>query len=142
MLKEQLQFYGTLSLANNGGFASVRSRPSRLGLRNSDQLLIRVRGDGRTYYFDLRVEGNRTAFSYRVSCATEKGKWQEFRVPIKMFRATSFGRVLRDSSPVDASRVVAVGFVIADKREGPFNLDVDWIKVISAESTDASLAGS
>jgi monofunctional biosynthetic peptidoglycan transglycosylase len=30
--RQTLQFYGTLSLENNGGFASVRSRPRTLAL--------------------------------------------------------------------------------------------------------------
>ena len=33
--RQTLEFYGTLSLENNGGFASVRSRPRTLGLRRA-----------------------------------------------------------------------------------------------------------
>ncbi len=45
--RQTLEFYGTLSLENNGGFASVRSRPRALGLQAGDTLVARVRGDGR-----------------------------------------------------------------------------------------------
>ena len=51
--RQTLEFYGTLSLENNGGFASVRSRPSDLGLRAGNTLVSRVRGDGRAYQFNL-----------------------------------------------------------------------------------------
>lgn len=44
-----LRFEGNLSLANNGGFASIRTRPSRLPLAGGDVLIVRVRGDGREY---------------------------------------------------------------------------------------------
>src|SRR3954454_13929322 len=37
-----MEFFGTLSLENNGGFASVRSRRSDLGLNRDDMLLIRL----------------------------------------------------------------------------------------------------
>ena len=45
--RQTMEFYGTLSLENNGGFVSVRSRPSRLGLQTGDTLVARMRGDGR-----------------------------------------------------------------------------------------------
>jgi monofunctional biosynthetic peptidoglycan transglycosylase len=120
---------GNLSLANNGGFASVRSATGRLDLRDSDELLIRVRGDGRTYHVNLRVPNNRMAFSYRASFASKAGEWQEVRIPVNEFRATSFGLVLRNASPVDSQSVNSIGFMIADKKPGPFQLEIDWIKV-------------
>src|SRR3954463_13710822 len=42
--KKTLEFYGTLSLENNGGFASVRTKPKKLGLKKGDVLLVRIRG--------------------------------------------------------------------------------------------------
>ena len=45
---EGIRFSGNLSLANNGGFASMRSRPKELSLKSSDTIVLRVRGDGRT----------------------------------------------------------------------------------------------
>lgn len=121
-------FFGNLSLANNGGFASVRSSPSRLNLQAGDELLVRVRGDGRKYYLDVRSPSNRMAFSYRVSIQTQAGKWQEFRVPMSMFVGTSFGRTLPNARPV-AAQVNSIGFTLSDKREGPFKLEVDSIRV-------------
>src|SRR4051794_21095017 len=41
-----MEFFGPLSLENNGGFASVRSRRSDLGLKRDDTMLIRLKGDG------------------------------------------------------------------------------------------------
>ena len=50
-----LEFSGALSLENNGGFASVRSRPKKLGLETGDVLIARLRGDGRDYTLNLYV---------------------------------------------------------------------------------------
>ena len=128
----QLSFFGNLSLANNGGFASVRSRNANLGIQQNEELWLRVRGDGRKYNLDLRVPNNRMAFAYRVTIQTEANQWQEFRVPMGMFRATSFGRVVSNAAPVNAANVTSVGFTISDKKQGPFKLDVDWIKLTKA----------
>jgi monofunctional biosynthetic peptidoglycan transglycosylase len=129
-----LKFYGNLSLQNNGGFASVRSTPSGLGLGDEDVIVARVRGDGRRYYLNARVPTFRMAFSYRASFQTKSGEWQEIRIPLKSLRATSFGRQIPNASPVNASKVNGIGFLLADKIPGGFALEVDWIKVVRSDS--------
>ena len=44
-------FRGAVSLANNGGFATVRSLPARHDLGKADSFVIHVHGDGRRYKF-------------------------------------------------------------------------------------------
>ena len=68
------------------------------------------------------------AFSYRASFKTEKDKWTEVTIPFTDLKATSFGRIVEKAKPLDASNVEAVGFLLADKKAGPFKLDVAWIK--------------
>lgn len=123
-----LEFYGALSLENRGGFASIRSRSSTFDFSNVDDLVIRVRGDGRAYFLSLYVPTNRIAYSYRAEFDTKAGRWQEIRVPIKSFRATWFGRKQANAPPVDTINVRSLGFTLADKKEGIFKLEVDWIK--------------
>ena len=48
------------------------------------------------------------------------------------FVATFHGRVFPDQK-LDPSKVNYVGFLLADKKAGPFKLEVDWIKVTKAE---------
>ena len=72
--RQTLEFFGTLSLENNGGFASVRSRPGELGLEEGDTLAVRVRGDGREYQVNLYTAERRTAFSYRAPLRTRAGE--------------------------------------------------------------------
>jgi len=128
--RQTLEFYGTLSLENNGGFASVRSRPRTLGLQTGDTLVARVRGDGREYQLNLYTADRMMAFSYRAPVKTRTGEWLEVRIPLDAFEATSFGRVIRGAGPVDPRSVTAVGFLLAEKTPGPFLLEVAWIKVL------------
>ena len=123
-----LRFFGTLSLANNGGFASVRSQRANFGLVAGDTLVIRARGDGRTYSLNLYTPARRMAFSYRASFETVKDEWVEVSIPVEDFVATSFGRVVRNS-PLDPTRVNRCGFVLGDKKAGPFECTIDWVKV-------------
>jgi monofunctional biosynthetic peptidoglycan transglycosylase len=129
---EKMKFFGTLSLENNGGFASVRSRPTKLGLKKDDTLVTRVRGDGREYTLNLYVPRPRTAFSYRWTFKTQKNKWIEIRAPWDQFVATSFGRVV-PNDPLNPTEVNALGFLLSDKQAGPFQLEVEWIRVSNSD---------
>ena len=130
--KKTLEFFGTLSLENNGGFASVRTKAKKLGLEKGDVLLVRVRGDGREYSMSLHVPRPLVAFSYRATVQTKKDEWIEVKVPLDKFVATSFGRVVKDAGPVDPGEVNGLGFLLSDKKAGPFKMEVEWIKVVRA----------
>lgn len=126
---QTMEFFGTLSLANNGGFASVRSQGSSLGLTTGDTIVARVRGDGRKYTFNLYTPNRRMAFSYRTEFTTLKDQWIEVQMPLESFVATSFGRVVANQ-PLNPASVNGVGILLGDKKPGPFKLEVDWIKAV------------
>ncbi|MEZ6034030.1 MAG: CIA30 family protein [Planctomycetaceae bacterium] len=123
-----MQFFGTLSLENNGGFASIRTRPTNLQLRQGDKLIVRVRGDGRTYSFNLHVPRRQTAFSYRADFETRKDEWIDAEIPLDKFEATSFGQVVQNQT-LDPAEVNGLGILLGGKKAGPFRLEVEWIKV-------------
>ena len=126
-----LEFFGELSLENRGGFASVRAQPAELKLQQDDMVVVRIRGDGRTYYFSAYVPTVRIAFSYRKPIETVDGEWREVRVRLSELVPTSFGRPVKRLGPVDPTRINALGFLLADKKAGPFKLEVDWIGVVN-----------
>ncbi len=124
-----MEFFGTLSLANNGGFASVRSKAKKLDLEKGDTLVAKVKGDGREYTLNLYPNRSRTAFSYRATVQTKKDEWIEVRVPLDEFEATSFGQLVREAGAVKPEEVSSVGFLLGDKKAGPFKMEIEWIKV-------------
>jgi len=128
--RQTMEFYGILSLENNGGFASVRSRPRKLGLQAGDTLVARVRGDGREYQLNLYTNERMRAYSYRAAAPTRRGEWIEVAIALDRFEATSFGRVIRGAGPVDPPSVTSIGFLLAEKTPGPFALEVAWIHVL------------
>lgn len=123
-----LEFSGMLSLENNGGFTSVRTKARKIGLEAGDTVVARVRGEGREYSLNLYLDKRMRAFSYRAAIQTKKGRWIEVKVPLDTFEATSFGQVVQDAGPVNPEQVNAVGFLLGDKKAGPFKLEVAWIK--------------
>ncbi len=128
----KMEFFGTLSLANNGGFASVRARGSNLAMNRDDVIVARVRGDGREYKFNVYSGGNLGGISYRQSFKTKKGEWIEVEFPANKFVATWRGRTYRNER-LDPGKVSGLGFLLGDKKPGPFKLEIEWIKVKSPE---------
>ena len=122
-----LEFSGNISLENQGGFASIRTQSADLGLDGLDTIALRVKGDGRTYYLDLRAAKTFAAASYRAPLKTQKDTWQEVRVPLKDFEYSVFGRRIAGAEALTANQVKSVGFTLADKQAGPFRLEIAWI---------------
>jgi uncharacterized surface protein with fasciclin (FAS1) repeats len=135
-----LLFTGDLSLANNGGFASIRMKPGDLGLAGTSGIAVKARGDGRTYWVDLRVSNQMSASSYRAFLPTSAGKWKETLIPFKDFKLQSFGREL-PSKAINPAAISSAGFTLADKKEGPFSLEIEYVKATGdadgADATDA-----
>lgn len=132
--KNTMEFFGTLSLKNNGGFASVRTKGKKLGLEKGDTLVVKVKGDGREYSLNLYLNKPLIAFSYRATVQTKKDEWIEVEIPLDKFEATSFGRPVKDAGAVKPEEINAVGFMLGDKKAGPFKMEVEWIKVERAEA--------
>lgn len=124
-----MEFFGTLSLANNGGFASVRTKPKNLGIEQGDALVAKVRGDGREYMLNLYPSRQRVAYSYRAAMQTKKDQWIEVKIPLDTFEATSFGRIVTNAGAVKPTEINSIGFMLGDKKAGPFKLEIEWIKV-------------
>lgn len=124
-----LEFFGTLSLENNGGFTSIRTVTRALGLRVGDTLVVRLRGDGREYQVNLHTARGMRAFSYRAAASTRPGEWIEVRLPLNRFEATSFGQTIPGAGPVNPASVTSVGFLLAEKAPGRFLLEVGSILV-------------
>lgn len=131
-----LVFKGNLSLENNGGFSSLRTEDLGLNLSDSAGLIMRVRGDGRTYQVrlgsDARYRGMQVSFM--AEFPTEQGEWSEVRVPFSDFTGTLFGRTLKDEV-LNTAKVRRLGLLLADKKAGPFSLEVDWIRSFRADKT-------
>ncbi|MHB8974395.1 MAG: CIA30 family protein [Pirellulaceae bacterium] len=134
--EKTLEFFGTLSLENNGGFASVRTKAKKLNLEKGDTLVAKVRGDGREYSLNLYVKKPMIAFSYRATVQTKKDAWIEIKVPLDKFEATSFGNLVKDAGPVNPTEVNAVGFLLGDEKAGSFKLEVEWIRVKRAGASE------
>jgi monofunctional biosynthetic peptidoglycan transglycosylase len=127
-------FEGTLSLDNNGGFASVRTEIEERALEGASALVLRVRGDGKRYQLRLRMDRNWDGVAYAASFETTADEWITVEVPLERFRPTFRGVVPRNARPLDPARVRQIGLMLTDKQEGPFRLEIAGLDAVVGSS--------
>jgi len=123
--QDTMKFLGRLSLKNNGGFSSVRSQIPDFTLAGYDGLMLKIRGDDR--YYSVLVTTLERGRTWQTKFKTST-KWQIVKVPFKKMQMSVMGWRPNVSPKITGNRIRAIGFIIADKNETPFTLEVDWIK--------------
>ena len=124
-----LSFRGELSLANNGGFASVR-RLAGAQDPNTEAIRVSVRGDGRRYQLRIRQDRNFDGVAWVAEFDTTD-TWQDITVSLSDFRPQFRGRPVAGAGDIEPELIRQVGFLLADKNEGPFRLDFRSIEFLA-----------
>ncbi|WP_396214116.1 CIA30 family protein [Gemmatimonas sp.] len=125
-----LRFTGTL-VTQGGGFTSVRARRA-VDLTGQQGIELRVRGSGRQ--FEVELDDGERAYgrtvSRRAPFATS-AEWTLVRVPFSALRSTIFGRAV-NAPPINVARIRGLGLYMVDGKDGPFHLDVDYVRSYGA----------
>jgi hypothetical protein len=118
------RFSGQISLDNNGGFASMQlNKIFKLG-EDKKFIVLRIKGDGKRYEFRLKASLSQSE-SYVYPFDTS-GQWEELKLPISEFYPQFRGRKL-NSSNFNFKTIEQVSFLISNKQDEIFQLDIDWI---------------
>lgn len=121
-----LHFEGTVSLAQGGGFASMRG-PLALPA-GARALLIDVRGDGRRYRLTLKLTDDNAGPQHQAPFEAP-AQWTTLCFSPDDFQASFRGRALELPPPrLDAQR--AIGMLIADRQAGPFHLEIRRVRAL------------
>lgn len=123
-----LIFSGDVSLDNNGGFASCRLAIDNVSLEGISSFKIRVKGDGNTYKF--RVSERYSSINYSSNFKTIKEKWVEINIPLEKLEPTFMGYYSSRAPRLKIENMKSIGFLISDKQEGSFNLEIMLVEGI------------
>lgn len=125
------KFSGNVALENYGGFASVRSTPTKFQLEGYTGIQLRVKGDGKSFKFRIRTNDYFDGVAYSIDFFAPDNEWVDVRLKFEDFKPTFRGRVLPDVEPLAPEKVMQLGLLIADKQEGAFELVIDSIVAYS-----------
>ncbi len=131
-----LVFSGTISLQNNGGFASARSpQDPDIGRKATGAQTFRVHavGDGKTYLLKVGTAGQ--PWSYVQRFPTEAGVQRIYELPVESFSPVGMRLDPAPDAPqtLDPSSVNQVAIYILDKQQGPFAITLSAIDVLLRE---------
>jgi hypothetical protein len=115
-------FEGEVSLADGGGFASVRSRPLPLGDAAAVSCRLEVLGDGRRYKLSLRTDDRFDGVTYQATFEPVPGQWSVLRLPLASFAPTWRGRPVEGAAALRPANLRQVGLVIGERQAGAFAL--------------------
>ena len=114
-------------VTEGGGFTSIRAA-RQVDLSGYDGIALRVRGGGRTFELDVD-DGTRS----RGREVTRRGpvpttnSWETVRVPFATLEESAHGQPV-SVDPIDRSAIRSIGVYIIDGNDGPFRLEIDWIR--------------
>jgi hypothetical protein len=118
------QFMGHVSLANNGGFASIQLNKTIKLADGKKFILLRIKGDGKAYEFRLKSQiYGQESYVYPFMTTRE---WEIIKLPISEFYPQVFGRKLNRPN-FNFKSIEQLSFLIANKQEEDFRLLIDWI---------------
>ncbi|KAL4692972.1 hypothetical protein H8959_016782 [Pygathrix nigripes] len=142
--------YGTLSSeapqdgeSARSGYCAMISRIPRGAFERKlsydwsqfNTLYLRVRGDGRPWMVNIKEDTDflhRTNQMYSYFMFTRGGPyWQEVKIPFSKFFFSNQGRIRDVQHELLLDKISSIGFTLADKVDGPFFLEIDFIGVFT-----------
>ncbi|MBK6949240.1 MAG: CIA30 family protein [Haliscomenobacter sp.] len=118
------KFSGRVSLANNGGFASIQLNTTIKLSEEKKFIVLRVQGDGKRYEF--RLKGTISQSESYVHQFATSGEWENIKLAISEFYPQFRGRKLNIPN-FNFESIEQLSFLIANKQEEDFELLIHWI---------------
>eukprot|EP00611_Tribonema_gayanum_P022365 TRINITY_DN4472_c0_g1_i1.p1 TRINITY_DN4472_c0_g1~~TRINITY_DN4472_c0_g1_i1.p1 ORF type:complete len:449 (-),score=131.65 TRINITY_DN4472_c0_g1_i1:373-1719(-) len=140
-------FRGTVSPANNGGFASVRSRNASppWDWSQFDALRLRVKGDGFRYKFTVYDAAGWDRPSWSYSFDTAAGEWADVVIPFSALMPIYRTKTMQDPPPLNLSTIYSLQLMLSKFeydgglnptwKPGPFSLSLDSIATVKLDQT-------
>lgn len=117
-------FDGFISTENSGGFSSVKHSFSKKNVSNYKTVLLRIKGDTKTYQFRIK-QSLKQQHSYVQKFRTS-GVWETIRIPFDSFYPSFRGNTLNMPN-YEGDFMEEVTFLIGNKKKESFALEIERI---------------
>ena len=131
LAEEYIQFEGTISLENNGGFSSLRSRFQAMDLSAFDKVEIKYQLEGQPFAFVMETDQRWYMPNFKKQIPATDGEWATVEIDLFEMQAYRIGRPQnRYLNKENLEEIIRVGFISDGKKAGDFKMLVDYIKFI------------
>lgn len=117
-------FKGNVSTENNGGFSSVRHTFDKRDVSKFKHVLVKVRGDGKSYQF--RIKESTSQRHAHIATFSTTGDWETIKIPFDSFYASFRGYQL-DMPNYSGNEMEEIAFFIGNKTNESFALEIEKI---------------
>lgn len=125
--QQALLFTGTVSLANNGGFASTESRMIKQ-IPAVSAITVTVKGDGKTYQLRLKSPALSYGEAYVANFTTQADTLTQHRFTESDFSVSFRGRSVANAPTLAFADIDKMGFLVAQKQQGPFTIELHSVE--------------
>ena len=119
-------FEGRVSLENNGGFSSLRYRFKKIITKQHTKIVLRVKGDGKTYQFRIKTKSS-DYYSYIAYFDTTKN-WETIALTLSDMHPSFRGQKLNKPN-YDKEDIEEITFLIGNEKVEDFKLVIDSIVI-------------
>lgn len=119
-------FTGYVTTENNGGFSSVRYEFEKMSVEGYENVVIKLKGDGKDYQF--RIKASKSDYYSYIREFSTTGEWEEISIPLSDFYPSFRGRKLNMSN-FSRNSIEEVAFLIGNKKKESFRLIIDKIEL-------------
>lgn len=119
-------FKGQISLENNGGFSSLRHRFKRINTTPYSKVLVRLKGDGKSYQFRVKTKAS-DYYSYVKTFGTSN-EWETIEIKLSEMQPIFRGRSLNIGN-YDSDSIEEITFLIGNKKAESFELIIDCVSL-------------
>jgi hypothetical protein len=118
------QFYGAISLENNGGFSSLHYNFETIDSKPYSKFTLRLKGDSKSYQFRVKDNrNNRYSYIYKFTTSSE---WETIEIPFSDMYPSFRGNTL-DIPNYNGHQMEEIAFLIGNKKNENFKLKIDKI---------------
>lgn len=128
--ENSLYFQGNISLENNGGFASLRGPKNNMDYSDYSNLEIKYRSKGQALGIRF-LKYEQFFMPYLKKTFDETAwEWKTVNVPLNEFKQYILNSERsKNITAKDFEDISRIGFIVSNKTEGEFEIEIDYIKL-------------
>ena len=119
-------FEGNISLANNGGFSSLRYNIQKTSVKDFTKISLKLKGDGKKY--QLRIKASNQDYHSYIMPFETSGEWEEIEISLQEMYPSYRGRIL-DIPNFANEYIEELNILIGNKKKEKFKLLLDKIEL-------------
>lgn len=130
LTENTLIFKGKTSLENSGGFASLRTAFNPGKLKGSKTITIRFKSNSinRTFGISLKDKERFYMPYFKHEFSPKNTNWQTLTVNLEDFKPYRMSETYNAKMPLSyLDNVFALVLIISDKKQGDFDIELDYI---------------